>query len=228
MIKDPSRERKITENGVDSAIFEEEPVSSEASDKIEQLPKPRIGYLGAINRKLDYVLMLQLAKTFKDCQFIFIGKKVIDPIKKNPQNWQAFNDFFALENVSYVGAVQREEIPYSLSLMDINIAPYLVDKSSWAYAALPLKIPEYLCSGKPAISAYTQPLEEHYSDYVEICNTPDDWEKAIEKNLAGHERSDAEGRKAHARKYDWDITVEKLESYLEEMIGMQRKKHDHG
>ncbi|WP_447968760.1 glycosyltransferase [Nitrospira sp. M1] len=218
MIKNPALERNIVENGVDISSFDNARQSSDISSQIEKIPGPRIGYLGTINRKLDYVLLNQLAQKFPDCHFVFIGRVMDNSIKSDEQKWMSYQEFFQRDNVTYAGQITKEHIPFCLDLMDIQIAPYLGTKESWMFAAYPLKINEYLASGKPVVSAYTAPIKQYFEGYIDICQTAEEWVDAIQRNLDGTSASTREERIMYARQNDWENRVDKFEQYIHTLI----------
>ncbi|GJL64637.1 MAG: hypothetical protein NPIRA04_32910 [Nitrospirales bacterium] len=218
MIKNPTIERHIVENGVDISSFDNARQSSDISTRIEGIPGPRIGYLGTINRKLDYVLLNQLAEKFPRCHFVFIGRMMTNTMKSDQKKWSSYQDFFHRDNVTYVGQISKEHIPFCLDLMDIQIAPYLSTKESWMFAAYPLKINEYLASGKPVVSAYTAPIKQYFEGYIDICHTVDEWVDAIQRNLEGTSASTPEERTSFARQNDWENRVDKFEHFIHHLI----------
>ena len=70
----------------------------------------------------------------------------------------------------------------------------------------------------------TQGIKEYFEGYVDICNTVEEWEEAIQRNLDGNSISTPEERMNYARKNDWENRVDKFEGFIYDMIG-NKKPH---
>jgi len=220
MVSDKTLKPKMIYNGVDTSAFEKKhPRKGHAFQVIERLPSPKVGYLGAINCKLDFTILDHLAERFPEAKFIMIGaRKDIGMIQRDDQNWAAFQRYFERQNVHYLETIKREEIPACLNLMDVTIAPYKTDKSTWAFAGYPLKLNEYLAAGKPVLSAATPTVIQHFSEIVATCETRDEWENALCDALDGRGVGTPESRICYAKKQDWQIRVDKLEQLMSTML----------
>jgi glycosyltransferase involved in cell wall biosynthesis len=78
------------------------------------------------------------------------------------------------------GVVAYSQVPGYMNGFDFCVMP-------WKITALirgvdPIKIYEYLASGKPVISTYWPELES-YRDYVHFASTPQEYEEAVQKEL---------------------------------------------
>ncbi|MBW2037941.1 MAG: hypothetical protein JRI41_10815, partial [Deltaproteobacteria bacterium] len=62
----------LVRNGVDFDAFVRATHMSVPSD-IAALPRPRIGYVGAINAKLDFALLRYVAEAFPACSLVLVG-----------------------------------------------------------------------------------------------------------------------------------------------------------
>jgi len=145
--------------------------------------QPIIGYIGGINSRLDYHLLLHLIKKNNRYDFIFVG-----PIQEH-ETHQFFESsvrpkidaLFSLRNVHHFPYLPKDEIPGIISQFDICMIPYdvSVDFNRYCY---PMKLFEYFYMGKPVIST---PIEElkRFPKYVKIGHTGKDWGKHIQALL---------------------------------------------
>jgi glycosyltransferase involved in cell wall biosynthesis len=72
----------------------------------------------------------------------------------------------------------------------------------------PLKLHEYLASGRPSVGSPLLSLQE-FAEVVTLASTPEEWSVAIAKALgpdANFQQCRAT-RQAVARRYDWDSLV---------------------
>ncbi|VAX07589.1 hypothetical protein MNBD_ALPHA03-211 [hydrothermal vent metagenome] len=218
-VKTKNLEPNIIYNAVDFSLFSKKSYyKGSAFNLIEKLPSPRVGYLGALNRKLDFDILDKLANRFPAVQFVMIGPKGTASFSKDGALYKAYQSFFAQENVHHVGSIKKEEIPGCIDLMDVTIAPYIMDKSAWAYAAYPLKINEYLAAGKPVVSASSPSMVQYFDDIVVNCNTADEWEDALKDALSGQGKGTFKSRIEFAKSNDWSVRVDKLEKLMFQML----------
>jgi glycosyltransferase involved in cell wall biosynthesis len=100
-----------------------------------------IGYLGNIERRIDFHLLLQLMERLSDFQLIMAGpielKYVPEEVLHHPR-------------IKFIGAVAHEDAPSVLKGFDVAIIPFLIDEVS--DGIYPLKLFEYLATGKPILN----------------------------------------------------------------------------
>jgi hypothetical protein len=94
---------------------------------------------------------------------------------------------------------------------------YRTDGEGWWKSIYPLKLHEYLASGKPVISAPLASVQP-FAHVVEIANSVADWISAIEHALSHGGLASPGERLAVANKNTWDLRVDQLEQWLGEMI----------
>ena len=219
VVNDPHISPNIVHNGVDFSLFESGRFhKGQAYDLIDKIPAPRAGYIGAINRKLDFTMLEKLARKFSAVQFVMIGHKREVSIREDKKYWSAYQRFCQFDNVHFVGTIKKEEIPECLNLLDVTLAPYIMDRSAWAFAGYPLKINEYLAAGKPVISASSPMMIKHFDHIVSNCQTIDEWEKALVDALAGQGKGTRKERIEFAKSNDWENRVDQLEKLMFAML----------
>lgn len=151
-----------------------------------QLPpdKPIVGYIGGINSRLDYHLLLDLIKRNKQYNFIFIG-----PIQKHESHnvfetriKPKIDSLFSFPNVYHFPYVSKDMIPGVISQFDICSIPYN-ERFGFNKYCYPMKLFEYFYMGKPVIST---PIDElkRFPTYVKIGKTATEWEKNIQGILS--------------------------------------------
>ncbi len=144
-----------------------------AAKILNGIKKPIIGYFGAIERRIDYDLVRTLLETNPNKSFVFIGP--IDDYYINENEYKAPNLFLK-------GAVPYELMPSVLKGFDVAIIPFKKDEVS--NHIFPLKLFEYLGSGKPVVSTdFNDDLKDFTFDTVPYCTTAEEFSAAIEVAL---------------------------------------------
>ncbi len=111
----------------------------EAADQVS-LPKPRLGYSGVIDERMDLKLIRSVAEQRPSWQLVLLGPVVkIDP-SALPQ----------APNIHYLGMKQYSDLPSYLSGWQIGMLPFALNDSTRFIS--PTKTPEYLAAGLQVIS----------------------------------------------------------------------------
>jgi glycosyltransferase involved in cell wall biosynthesis len=213
------RERSVVlPNGADSAEFALGPTLPCPED-LSRIPQPRIGYIGNVNRKIDFPMIAALAQERPDWHWVMVGpvrESGLAAPAEDPQIASAYHLCRQLPNVHFLGHKDRTELPAYAGHMTVNTICYRGDEGWWT-SAMPLKLHEYLATGTPVVSLDLTDLHEH-ADVVRLVDSVDGWRRAIEAAL--NDRSSA----AQARRRDlalansWDERVDRLEHLLEGMV----------
>jgi glycosyltransferase involved in cell wall biosynthesis len=125
---------------------------------------------------------------------------------------------FGLPNVHYLGNRSVQEVPGYVRHMDVCLLCYaLTDYTRYIF---PLKLHEYLASGRPVVGSDIRTLRD-FTSTVHIARDLDEWCAAIEASLAPEERSLARmrARQDVARAYDWNTITERIAEILCERLG---------
>ncbi|MFQ5405839.1 MAG: hypothetical protein ACE5DI_01640 [Candidatus Micrarchaeia archaeon] len=131
-------------NGVENKRFVNAREPHPKPDDLKKNP-PYVGYYGAIWDWFDYDLLLYLAQSRPNYQFVLIGTihpSIFDKIKNVP-------------NIQYLGEKKYEVLPNYLSHFSTTIIPFKDTKL--VKAINPVKAYEYLSGGKNVVST---PLPE--------------------------------------------------------------------
>jgi glycosyltransferase involved in cell wall biosynthesis len=142
-------------------------------DDLQNIPSPRIGYVGCIDSRFDSALYLQLAERRPDWNFIIVG-----PLSGNNLKLASLKQ---MKNVHFLGSRNRAELPAYLKGFDVCTIPYVCD--TLAKSIFPLKFFEYLSAGRPIVSTALPELAP-YSRYLHIAHDAGEFENSIEASLA--------------------------------------------
>ena len=169
------------------------------------LPRPRLGFFGVLDERLDIPLLAGLAESRPDWQIVMLGPIVkIDPA-----------DLPRRANLHYLGAKSYLELPRYLAGWDVALLPFARNEATRFIS--PTKTPEYLAAGRPVVSTSIRDVVSPYGDrgLVAIADTVPEMVDACEAAL----RAPAGPRLALAdeflRDVSWDSTFSRMAALLD-------------
>lgn len=116
------------------------------------LARPRIGYFGVIDERIDLALIEAMASARPDWQFVLVGPVVkIDPasLPRAP-------------NIHYLGPKPYASLPAYLSGWSVAIMPFALNESTRFIS--PTKTLEYLAGGVPVVSTPVPDVVKPYGE----------------------------------------------------------------
>jgi glycosyltransferase involved in cell wall biosynthesis len=196
----------LVPNGVDYQAFAG--VQAEAPE-LQVVPHPRIGYVGVIKKQLDLALLLEVARRQPQWAFVFVGP--VGHLGEKTALWQALA---ALPNVHALGARPARELPAYAQHFDVGQMCY--DVNDYTNSIFPLKLNEYLASGRPAVSSRIESVLP-FAEVVGLAEGADGWEAALQAALspAANTAEAVERRQAVAKAYDWAVLVDQVAGLFE-------------
>jgi glycosyltransferase involved in cell wall biosynthesis len=197
-------------NGVDYQAYaspQSEPVD------LKPIPHPRIGYVGVIKHDLDLPLLIAIAERHRQWSFVFVGPQ------RNPGKHAALiRQLSLMPNVYFLGGKPVQALPAYVQHLDVCMLCYEV--SDYTKFIYPLKMHEYLASGRPVVSAPIRSVQE-FAHVIKIAHTVEDWSQALADMLvpAASSSEQAEVRRKIARQHDWDVLVNLIARTLCSQLG---------
>jgi glycosyltransferase involved in cell wall biosynthesis len=197
-------------NGVDYAAFASE--VPEPAD-LAAIPRPRIGYVGCIKSQLDWGTLIGIARRRPDWSLVLVG-----PTGHMGPYEAARTELCGFANIHFLGNRTVRDVPAYVAHMDVCLLCYAL--TDYTHYIFPLKLHEYLASGRPVVGSDIRTLRD-FSSSLRIAHGVDGWCAAIEASLAPEERSAEriEARRRVARAYDWSKIAEHIARILCERIG---------
>jgi len=173
-------------------------------EDLRSIPHPRIGYMGYLKRQLDWPLMLELSTSHPQWSFVFVGSR-----RSHPELDGILNQLSGRPNVYFLGGKPTECLGGYPQHFDVCVMPYQMD--DYTKYVYPLKLHEYLASGKPVVSSPIRSVED-FQHVVALADSREEWSNSIEEALSQHENTPnrREKRQAVAREYDWGPLVHKI------------------
>jgi glycosyltransferase involved in cell wall biosynthesis len=193
-------------NGVDFRAFST-PVPEPAD--LAAIPRPRIGYCGAIKKQIDWALLDRLSTRHPEWSWVFIGQR-----RHEDEIAARLNAMDAKANVHFLGEKTSHDLARYPQHFDVCTMPY-VDNAYTRYI-YPLKLHEYLAAGRPTVATPIKTLEG-FTHVVSLAATEDEWSAALSRALEQEARSPeaVHARQAVASQYDWDALVERIANVID-------------
>lgn len=138
-----------------------------------EIGRPRLGYFGVIDERIDLGLIAAVAEGRPDWQIVMVGPVCkIDPqgLPRRP-------------NIHYLGARPYAELPRYIAGWDVAIMPFARNEATRHIS--PTKTPEYLAAGRPVVSTSIRDVVRPYGlrGLVAIADAPGDFIVAAECEL---------------------------------------------
>jgi glycosyltransferase involved in cell wall biosynthesis len=194
-------------NAVDYARFAQAAQVRALPAELAGRPRPWIGYVGAINDKIDLSLLEQVAERWPQATLVLVGPERV----QEPDNRAAAARLHARPNVCFVGQVGVERVPEFVAACDVGLLPYRLN--DWTRNIHPLKLYEYLACGLPVVSTDIPAVHEQ-TDVVQIAADAAHFVSAIAVALSNAEELAAE-RQARAAANTWRQRVEQISELIE-------------
>ncbi|MCP4632288.1 MAG: glycosyltransferase [candidate division Zixibacteria bacterium] len=172
--------------------------------ELRKIKSPIVGYYGLIRDWFDFEMLREIFSRNKEWNLVLIGPSDTDT-----------SVIEQLPNVHFLGPKPYEQLPRYIRGFDTCIIPYR--KTEITINANPLKLLEYLASGKPIVTT-DLPAVHQYSEGLKIASTNEEYEKAINSTLNDDSFELMEKRIQIARENSWDNRVDTIESNFEKHI----------
>lgn len=195
----------LVRNGCEFKYFNTKPQSVKVNEK------KIIGYYGAISSWFDSELVIALAKHYLDYDFILIGGT------HGCDNLQGLK---AMDNIILVGEVPYQELTEYLYGFDVCIMPFKVNELT--QATNPVKIYEYLASGKPVVSTLL-PEVEMMSSVVYTANSTEEFINKIDLAMCEDSNQKQIERVNFSKSNDWMSRYNVIENKINEIKEIQPK-----
>ena len=167
----------------------------------KDIARPRLGYCGVIDERIDLDLIDGIATQRPDWQIVMVGPIVkIDPatVPKRP-------------NIHWLGQQGYQDLPAFINGWDVCLLPFALNESTRFIS--PTKTLEYMACGRPMVSTAIRDVVEPYGHVVPIHADADGFVQACDAIL---QRGEAEKR-AMQREFaailartSWDRTAAQM------------------
>jgi glycosyltransferase involved in cell wall biosynthesis len=197
-------------NGVDFDHFNN-PANIKKDNKLKNITKPIVGYLGTIEERVDLDLIARVAKNHKDKIIALCG-----PV------WPSIKPEFKkklgkLENVLDFGRIPFDEAPSYVQTFNVTMIPHKLNQ--FVDTMNPMKMYDYLACGKPIVATSGAGINM-FKEHIYIADDPEKFSEAIDQALAEDSPKKQEARQDAVKPHSWlarstkmtELVYEKLKS----------------
>jgi glycosyltransferase involved in cell wall biosynthesis len=177
------------------------------------IPRPRLGFFGVVDERMDIDLVGAVAALRPDWQFVMIGPVVKIDAATLPRR----------DNIHWLGSKGYNELPHYLSGWDVGLMPFALNEATRFIS--PTKTPEFLAAGVPVVSTPITDVVRPYGErgLVEIARTPLEVVRKAEALLQRPREAWLQKVDRHLAAGSWDKTFASMHRLMVEVLdGGQR------
>jgi UDP-galactopyranose mutase len=169
------------------------------------IPRPRIGFFGVIDERMDLPLLAGVAAARPDWHIVLVGPVVkIDPAQLP-----------TAPNIHYLGQRSYEELPAYIAGWDVAIIPFARNAAT-RYIS-PTKTLEYMAAGKPIVSTSIHDVVRPFGEFglVQIADDVEAFVAACDDARQDAAQARLARTDAFVRHTSWDRTWREMRALLD-------------
>ncbi len=187
----------------------------ERPEEIKNITNKIIGFTGCLDAvRINFDLLYEIGVKHSDKTLLIVGPYDEAEMKKAQLN--------TLDNIIFTGAKNINDLPQYLHFMDCVIIPFA--RNTLTRSIYPLKINEYLASGKPVVSSNFSVDILTFKDVIHLAENDEDFINKINDALADQSEENLKIRLEVAQKNSWKARVEQLWYVVKDFNIRQRNK----
>lgn len=148
-------------SGVDFVKFATAIKRASTPDDMASLPRPVVGYVGALSGVLDQDLLLEMATQMPSVTFALVGPPYTDVSRLG-----------TFSNIKLLGARSHDQIPAYIKGFDVALIPYL--RTSFTESVYSCKLNEYLAMGVPVVSTNIREVRAFAEQFLDVVTIGQD------------------------------------------------------
>ncbi len=192
-------------SSVDVSHFAQARAATEEPEDQAELGRPRMGYFGVIDERMDLDLLAAVASARPEWQIVMVGPVVkVDPVTL-PRR----------QNIHYLGGKAYTDLPKYIASWNVALMPFARNDATRFIS--PTKTPEYLAAGKAVVSTSIRDVVRPYGrrGLVRIADQPDAFIAACEAAMAEDPVARMARADAFLKSMSWDRTWQRMSQLLD-------------
>ena len=182
---------------------------------VASLPRPLIGYVGAVNAKLDLRYFSAVAEAYPAASVIIVGPLSV------PAEDPELRRLRVMSNVHFLGQKPVELVPHYIKALDVCLLPYRLNE--WTRNISSLKLYEYMACEKPVVASDV-PAARQYAELVHIVGGPAEAVPAVAQALADHPEDIRRRQRQLAQENTWRRRAETISDIIAGVLEEKRRR----
>lgn len=204
----------LVPNAVDLHLFHRARTVPAMPEDLAAVPRPRVGYVGVLNDKIDIALLRSLIERLPHIHLVLVGPEALRHHRDERQ-------LLDHPRIHAFGFRDPRELPFYMKGLDVALMPYRLNP--WTARIDPLKLYEYFALGLPVVSTPI-PAVDRVRDLLYV-GAGEDFATAVEVALVEEDENLRLRREAFAEANTWEMRVMQIERLLVSLCGLSP---DHG
>lgn len=206
-------------NAISRSFIEQcsaKPKPSRLLRRLRGMARPRMGYAGVADLRLDPQLFYSLLAGTEEASLAILGP--MDP--RADRELARF--LLAHPRAEVFGSVPHSEYPALMGACDVLILAHR--RMPFTDAMYSEKLNEYLASGRPIVSidlpeAVRLSKEATHPDAIRIARNAEEFLAAVRAAIKEEDDAARDARRALAATRTWEVEAEKLDRWIAELLG---------
>ncbi len=190
----------VVENGVDFEQFHRE------DHAVEAKAGTTIGYIGAMDNRLDWPLLERCFTQFPTVRFLLVGRI---------PNLALAARLRQFANVELPGPQPPASLPAWVRQMDVGLIPFV--KNEQTRAIYPMKLNEYLATGMPVVTTDFTDLSQ-FDGLIRVAENADAFIDAIQQSLLEDATPIRQQRVDMARSNSWENRGQQFADIIRDVL----------
>ena len=190
-------------NGAEYELFAQAQQPLACPEDLKPLSRPLLGFVGALQRCIEYGYLAAAAKEHPEWSFVLIGGE---------KPGADLAELHTLPNVHFLGLKPHDQLPAYIAQFDVCLN--LFDSSPLSRDVSPLKFYEYLETGKPVVSTPQPAQVLQFGDAIHIAHSPEEFLSACTDAIYADTPERRQKRISYAIACSWDARVSQITELL--------------
>jgi glycosyltransferase involved in cell wall biosynthesis len=173
------------------------------------LPRPVLGYFGAIDERLDYELLRALAAARPEWIVLMIGPVVKVDTGELPR----------APNIRWLGHRQYAQLPAYLKAFDVCLMPFALNEATEFIN--PTKTLEYMAAGKPIVSTPVADVVRNFAHVVRVARRGPEFIGEVVAALEHPDGGRCRAGMSRAAAASWESIVQRMRELIAAALGMR-------
>jgi teichuronic acid biosynthesis glycosyltransferase TuaH len=181
--------------------------------KVRNINGKVMGYLGNIERRTDFEMLLEVLNLLPDWQLVLAG-----PVERQYVPVEIFNH----KRIHLIGPVPHAEAPSVVRRFDVAIIPFKCDEVS--RGIYPLKLYEYMAAAKPVVSTnFNRDILKELASVVHAADNEQQFADFVLLAYATDNQQKKEKRVAVASQNTWGQRAQLFSKYVAQELDLKHR-----